>query len=192
MIEISERLYTVEELWELIGESDDYKLAELIDGELIVVRGSGAVSAILAGSLLTKIANFVYENKLGYVTGADGHFVLATEPKSVAVIPDVAFVRKDRMPKPVPKKFIHLAPDLAIEVISPTDRAKDIRRKIDTYLKYDTELIWIVYPASERIDVYRLSDKTHTETLGIDDTLSGENVLSGFQLSIKDIFASAE
>lgn len=192
MVEIAEKLYTVEDLWELVGESDEYKFAELIDGELIVVGGSGAVSTILAGYLLRKIGNFVDENQLGYMTGADGHFVLTTKPEPVAVIPDVAFVRKDRMPKPVPKEFIHLAPDLAIEVISPTDRAKDIRKKIDRYMTYGTQLLWIVYPASERIDVYRLSEKTHSEALGLDDILDGEDVLKGFQIAVKDIFASVD
>lgn len=191
MLNIPEKLYTIEELWELISESDEYKLAELINGELIVAGGSGGQSTVIGGFMLRKIGNFVDEHKLGYVTGADGHFIFSEEPP-VAVIPDVAFVSKDKMPKPVPREFLNIIPNIAVEVISPTDRAKDIRQKIETYLKYGTQLIWIVYPASQQVDIHRQSDKTHTETLRIEDTLSGENVLSEFKLSVKDIFASAE
>lgn len=191
MVSIPERLYTIDELWDLVSESDEYKLAELINGELIVAGGSGGQATVIGGFMLRKIGNFVDEHKLGYVTGADGHFVFSENPP-VAVIPDVAFVSHNNMPKPVPKQFLHVIPNLAVEVISPTDRAKDIRQKIETYLKYGTELIWIIYPASQRIDIHRQSNKNQTDTLGLGDTLSGENVLSGFKLTVKDIFASAE
>lgn len=191
MLNISEKLYSVEDLWELISQSEDYKFAELINGELVVAGGSGGQSTVIGGFMLRKIGNFVDDHKLGYVTGADGHYVFSVE-NNVAVIPDVAFVSKDNMPQPVPAKFLHIIPNLVIEVISPTDRANDIRKKIEIYLDYGTELIWIIYPQSKRIDVYRQSDKTHTETLSIDDKLSGETVLSGFELSVKDIFDSVE
>lgn len=191
MSSISEQLYTIDDLWELMSESDDYNFAELINGELIVAGGSGGQSTVIGGFMLRKIGNFVDEHKLGYVTGADGHYVFSVE-NNVAVIPDVAFVNKDTMPQPVPAKLLHIIPNLVVEVISPTDRANDIRRKIEIYLEYGTKLIWIIYPQSKRIDIYRQSDKTHTETLSIDDILDGEDVLSGFSIPVKDIFASAE
>jgi Uma2 family endonuclease len=96
------------------------------------------------------------------------------------------------MPKPIPKKYLPLAPDLAVEVISPNDRAKEIREKIEVYLSYNTELIWIVYPSSERVDVYRATDKSHIEVIKKDGILQGENVLPGFTLSVKDIFSVLE
>ena len=190
MIEITERLYTVDELWELVSQ-DEYQFAELHYGELIVAGGSGAVSSILAGFLLRKIGDFVDKHQLGYITGADGHYVFSEDP-AVAVIPDVAFVSKDRMPKPVPVKFLHIAPNLAIEVISPSERAKDIRQKIELYLKYGTDLVWTIYPSLKHIDIHRQSNRSQTETLGIDDTLSGETVLEGFTLPVKEIFAVLE
>ncbi|MEO1290716.1 MAG: Uma2 family endonuclease [Chloroflexota bacterium] len=190
MVSIPEKLYTIEDLWELVSE-DDYQFAELHYGELIVESGSGAVASIVAGYLAYKIGNFVHENNLGYVTGADGHYVLS-EDDDVAVIPDVAFVSKDRMPKPVPVKFLHIAPNLAIEVISPSERAKDIRQKIELYLKYGTDLVWTIYPSLQRIDIHRQTNKSQAETLGIEDTLSGENVLEGFTLPVKEIFEVLE
>ncbi|MGB7340356.1 MAG: Uma2 family endonuclease [Phototrophicaceae bacterium] len=190
MVSIPEKLYTIEELWELVSD-EKYQFAELHYGELIVAGGSGAVSSILAGFLLHKISIFVHENKLGYVTGADGHYVFSEDP-SVAVIPDVAFVSTDRMPRPVPNKFLHIIPNIAIEVISPSERAKDIRQKIEIYLEYGTDLIWTIYPSLKRIDIHRQTNKSQTETLGVDDILSGESVLNGFTLSVKDIFSVVE
>src|SRR5688572_17046225 len=113
MAEVQQKLYTVEDLWELAGESDEYKLAELIRGELVMVGGSGGEATIIAGFILRKIGNYSDENKLGYVTGADGHYNLSTDPDA-AVIPDVGFIKKERMPKPIPKKYIHATPDLAV------------------------------------------------------------------------------
>jgi Uma2 family endonuclease len=191
MAEIQQKLYTVEDLWELQGESDEYKLAELIRGELIMVGGSGGEATIIAGFILRKIGNYSDEHKLGYVTGADGHYVVSTNPDT-AVIPDVGFIKKERMPKPVPKKYIHATPDLAVEVISPTDKAKEIREKIELYLEHKTELVWVVYPSSERVDVYRAADKAHVEVVKLDGVLDGENVLPGFKLSVQEIFAVLE
>ena len=93
MAEVQQKLHTIEDLWELQGESDEYKLAELIRGELIMVGGAGGEATIIAGFILHKISSFVYEHKLGYVTGADGHYVVSTNPDT-AVIPDVGFIKK--------------------------------------------------------------------------------------------------
>jgi Uma2 family endonuclease len=191
MAQVEQKLYTVEDLWELQTGSDEDKMLELIRGELIMVGGSGGEATILAGFILRKIGNYADEHNLGYVTGADGHYILAEDPDT-AVMPDVGFVRKERMPKPIPKKYLPLAPDLAVEVISPNDKAKEIREKIEVYLAYNTELVWVVYPASERVDVYRAADKSHIEVIKKDGTLQGEKVLPGFSLTVKDIFAVLE
>jgi Uma2 family endonuclease len=191
MAQVEQKLYTVEDLWELQTGSDEDKMLELIRGELIMVGGSGGEATILAGFILRKIGNYVEEHNLGYVTGADGHYILAEDPDT-AVMPDVGFVRKERMPKPIPKKYLPLAPDLAVEVISPNDKAKEIREKIEVYLAYNTEIVWVVYPASERVDVYRATDKSHIEVVKKDGTLQGEKVLPGFSLAVKDIFAVLE
>jgi Uma2 family endonuclease len=191
MMEIQQKLYTIADLWELSSASDEYKLAELIRGELISVAGAGGESTILAAFILGHIGNYVDDHKLGYVTGADGHYILAENPDT-AVIPDVGFIKKERMPKPIPKKYIHATPDLAVEVISPSDKAKEIREKIELYLAYKTELVWVVYPSSERVDVYRAADKAHVEVVKLDGVLSGENVLPGFTLAVEDIFAVLE
>jgi Uma2 family endonuclease len=191
MAEIQQKLYTAEELWDLISESDEYQFAELIDGELFMAGGSGGEATILAAWLVRKIGNFVDEHHLGYVTGADGHYLIANDPDT-ELIPDVGFVKKERMPKPIPKKFLPLAPDLAVEVVSPHDKAKEIRQKIEKYLEHGTKLVWIVYPDSKRVDIYRSSDKEHSQTVDETRILSGEDVLPNFKLSVKDIFAVLE
>jgi Uma2 family endonuclease len=188
MAEVQQKLYTAEELWELMSESEEYQFAELIDGELFIAGGSGGEATIVAAEILTYLRVFVREHELGYVTGADGHYLISNEPDT-ELIPDVGFVKKARMPKPIPKKFLPFAPDLAVEVVSPNDKAKEIRQKIEKYLEHGTSLIWIVYPASRRVDVYRSSDKEHSQLVDETGILSGEEVLPDFKLAVKNIFS---
>jgi Uma2 family endonuclease len=191
MAEIKEKLYTIDDLWEMDSDSDTGKLIELVRGEFVMASGSGAQATILAGWLLRKIGNYVDDHDLGYVSGADGNYVLATKPDTTR-IPDLGFVKKERMPKPIPLNYIPVPPDLAVEVISPNDKAKDIRDRINDYLAANVPLIWVIYPSSQRVDIYRASDKAHAEIVGLDGTLKGEDVLPRFSLSVKDVFEVLE
>lgn len=190
MAEVEQKLLTADELWELMGEAAEYQFAELIDGKLFMAGGSGGEATLVAAEILTYLRVFVRENNLGYVTGADGHYLIANEPDT-ELIPDVGFVKKARMPKPIPKKFLPFSPDLAVEVIDE-DYAESLRQKIEKYLEHGTSLVWIVYPSSKRVDVYRAKNKANIETLDETGFLEGENILPNFKLSVKDIFAVLE
>jgi Uma2 family endonuclease len=132
----------------------------------------------------------VREHNLGYVTGADGHYLIANEPDT-ELIPDVGFIKKARMPKPIPKKFLPLAPDLAVEVVD-VDYAEILRQKIDNYLNSGTNLLWVIYPSSKCIEIFRSSDRSHGQIVDETGILSGEDVLPNFKLAVKDIFAVLE
>lgn len=122
------------------------------------------------------------------MTAGETGFVLATNPKTgrdTVRAPDVGFIAKNRL-TPLTGGFYHLAPDLVVEVVSPSDSARNIRRKVDQYLRAGTRLVWIVYPDDKFVDVYRPDHDT--STFRIDDTLDGYEVLPGLSLPVHDVF----
>ena len=102
--------------------------------------------------------------------------------------PDVAFVRKDHVPPSDERhKFAELAPDLAVEVISPNDKPAEIEEKVSDYQAAGVRLIWVVYPAKKCVVEYR--PDTPSKTLGLGDALEGHDVLPGFTCRLPDLLA---
>ena len=117
---------------------------------------------------------------------SDGGFVLFPDRETVRV-PDVAFVRADRMPQGEARRhFPRLAPDLVVEVLSPTDRASDVLAKVAMYLDAGVPLIWLIDPDERTVTV--LAANTAPVTLHTGDTLDGGEVLPDFQIAVADIF----
>jgi Uma2 family endonuclease len=124
---------------------------------------------------------------LGRVYGADGGFVLFPDRNTV-LVPDVAFVTEERAPKgEARKEFPRLAPDLAVEVLSPSDRMADALAKVAMYLQAGTPLVWLVNPTTRTVVVFR--SEMDPVTLGESDTLDGGDVLPGFTVPVAEVFA---
>ena len=159
---------------------------ELIDGEIVEMTPSSDGSSSIAASITAMLWNHARPNKLGRVYSADGGFVLFPDRETVRV-PDVAFVRADRMPQGEARRhFPHLAPDLVVEVLSPTDRASDVLAKVAMYLDAGAPLIWLVDPDERTVTV--LAANMAPVTLHAGDTLDGGEVLPELQISVADIF----
>jgi Uma2 family endonuclease len=153
---------------------------ELIGGEIVEVVSNGKSSAL--GALMTVlIGGFVLQNKLGFTTGADGGYMIGTQ----RYIPDCAFMSTARQAKPTPEAYNALPPDLAVEVLSPSNTPDEIAIKVDNYLRAGV-VVWVVNPDAERVTVHR--PDAPPQTYGINDTLDGGNVLPGFTLPVRDIF----
>src|SRR5688572_27367561 len=118
---------------------------EYIGGEIVEVV-SNNLSSRIALRIGGKISNFVEAQNLGYVTGADGGYKVSGED----YIPDVGFLSKARHPKPPVDSWVPLAPDLAVEVVSPTDRAQNISVKLANYLAAGT-VVWYFYPQDKEV-----------------------------------------
>ena len=178
-----ERLYTVEEFWEIarLPENEGRRL-ELEDGVIVEMASSSPVNTVTAMRIGHFLNAFVIPRDLGYVTGADGGFKLAPRRSRQ---PDVAFISKTRMPE-LPREF-KIAPDLAVEVVSPDE---DIFKKAREYLHAGTQLVWAVYPDEKTVYVFRLDTdgEVRSKPYGLDKTLDGGNVLPGFTLPVRDIF----
>ena len=176
-ISIRKRIWTDEELEAL--PKDGYK-CELLDGELnkSPVHASHGIICVRLASLLSV---FAQRCKLGEVFDSSTGFWLS---ENVLLSPDISFVSKTRLKKVMisPDKFIQGAPDLAVEVLSPSDRMKQVHRKLDLYFEHGTRLAWLVNWKTEQIHIYA-QDNIAALTRP-NDMLSGGDVLPGFKCRI--------
>jgi Uma2 family endonuclease len=161
---------------------EDGRKYELVDGE-IRVSPAGDRHSVIALQLAALLLAFVKERKLGYVLGADAGFRL---PGGNVRSPDASFVAAGRFPdNQVPDDWGSLAPDLAVEVISPGDRPRPVLDKVGEYLEAGVRLVWVIDPRRERLVVYR--SVTDVRELGPDDLIDGEDVIPGFRFVLRDV-----
>jgi Uma2 family endonuclease len=173
---------TVEEFEEIarLPENADKRL-EFIGGEIVEVVSNNYASEI-AITISAAIKTLAKRKNLGRVTGADGGYMVA----GWRYMPDVAFISRQRQPEPCHEAWNPQAPDLAVEVISPSDEPRDITDKVVNYLAAGT-VVWIVYPDKQQVKVCEPGQPTRTLNFG--DILDGGKVLPGFHLALSDIFA---
>ena len=173
------RLATEEDL---LATPKDGQKYELVDGE-IRVSPAGDRHSLVAVQLAALLVAFVKPRRLGYVFGADAGFRL---PSGNVRSPDASFVASGRFPEDkVPEDFGSVVPDLAVEVISPSDRPRYVLDKVGEYLEAGVRLVWVIDPRQERAVVYRsISD---VRELGRDDSLDGEDVIPGFRFVLRDV-----
>lgn len=179
------RLITGDELFEM----GDIGPCELVEGRIVPMSPSGGehgVITFLIGSVLTQ---FVRARKLGWILGGETGVYTRRNPDTVRGM-DVAFLSKQRAPQGPGKKYLTIAPELVVEVISPSNRWSEIRQKIDEYFSIGVERVWVVEPDERSVLVYRAANSF--EKLNVDDTLSGEGLLSDFVLPIADLFADED
>jgi Uma2 family endonuclease len=159
---------------------------ELVDGRL-VEKNVGTLSCLVEGTMYHKIRGHCEQNRLGPVwTGTMGFQCFPDRPNKVRK-PDVSFVKAARfMPEMLHTGFLPIAPDLAVEVISPGDLAYEVNVKIDEYLQAGVPLVWVVDPESRVVDVYRRTGE-HSR-LHENDELLGEDVLPEFRCRIAELF----
>jgi Uma2 family endonuclease len=157
---------------------------ELSEGELIRMPLAGFEHSHIAVTLVGFLDQFARERQLGQVTGADGGYQLNAHTVRA---PDVGFVSGEKLAKqPGGRAFYPGAPDLAVEVISPTDSAGDIQKKIREYFRAGTRVVWVVYPELREIHVYRSANEMRV--VQESGTLSGNDVLPGFSLRVEELF----
>jgi len=171
---------------ELASMPDDGYRYELVNGELVRMSPTGFQHLVIVGFLIRVLGLFVAERDLG-VVGGEGGFILHREPDIVRA-PDVVFVSKDRLPpKGEWSSFVEMAPDLAVEVLSPSDSATNINDKVLGYLEAGVRLVWVVDPMRRAVTVYEPDRTAHV--LVEPDEVDGGAVLPGFRLPVADIFA---
>ena len=167
----------------LVLEEPGYR-HELVRGELRRMSGAGYWHGTVVGALAEFVGRHVRENQLGFTFGAETGFTLERDPDTV-LAPDVAFVRRDRMP-PAGRGFFPGPPDLAVEVTSPNDTYTEVNEKALRWLEHGVKLVWVVELKARTVTVYR--DRKTIRILGPDETLTGEDVLPGFGIEVAKLF----
>ena len=146
---------------------------------------SGSQHGAITAELAALLRDFVKPRGLGVVLGAETGFLIGYDPDTVRA-PDAAFVRADRIGGGLPTGFFPGAPDLAVEVLSPGDRADEVSVKVENWLSAGCQAVWVVDPRTRTITVHRSS---HESTIfNPSDTLDGGDVLPGFRTPVADVF----
>jgi Uma2 family endonuclease len=160
------------------------RIIELIDGELIEKMPS-YIPSRLALRIARYFDAYLDEHPLGGISGEAGGYVL---PNGDILIPDVAFVCREKLDPP-PQREVLGAPDLAVEVMSPTDSLRKLRQKAERYLANGTALVWLVLPETRTVEVYDAA-ANDVVVLGESDTLTGGTLLPGLAIAVRDLFDS--
>lgn len=179
---VQEKLMTVDEFERLYMD----RPYELWEGKVVKVSPTAYVHGAISRRVSQKLGNFVDANDLGDVVGAETGFRLS----SITIrAPDAAFISKAKLQLIKDgHKFLPFAPDLAIEIVSPSDRADKIQRKIELYQAAKTPLLWIFFEDNPRVVVYELGKPFYV--VPFDGTLDGGDVLPGFKIPVAELFPS--
>lgn len=165
---------------------DDHedRICELVHGTL-VEKAMGYLESLIAGRIIYFLNAVVISKRLGLVTGEAGMVKLI---RSQIRIPDVAFVSRARLPggavptAPVPR----LVPDLAVEILSDSNSRKEMAMKLAEYFEAGTRLVWYVDPKTKTVAVHTAVDQIVTLTEA--DTITGGDVLPGFEAKVAEFF----
>ncbi|HKA55800.1 MAG TPA: Uma2 family endonuclease [Candidatus Binatia bacterium] len=174
---------TAEELFSL---PDDGWRYQLVRGELRRMPPTGMQHGQIAGLLTQQLTTYVRTHDLGVVFTAEAGYRLAQHPDTVRA-PDVSFVARERIPaEGVPTGYWPGAPDLAVEIVSPSDRFDDVVEKVAEYLAAGTRLVWVIHPRTHTVMVYRATGEV--QLLRGHEELGGEGVLPGFTCPVSALF----
>lgn len=159
---------------------------ELIDGVIVRMSPTGGIHGFLESRLDRRLGAFVEDTKAGWCLVGEIGIYIRHDPDRIRGT-DLAFWSYAKLPDGPPAGFIEVAPDLVVEILSPTDSWADMRQKIDDYFSIGVGTLWIVDPEEETVFVYRSAAQRTALRSG--DTLAGTGPLSGFALPIDDLFA---
>lgn len=166
-------------------------LREIVDGHWVADqedRMAGELHGAIATNLILALGAYVKTHRLGRVYPADTTYILEEDEHGVELmrLPDVSFVATARVKTQDRAAYYHLAPDLAIEIVSPSERAVDMRAKLRDYLRTGVRQVWQVYPDTQEVVVHLADGAVYTYEIG--QTIPGADVLPGFDLPVADVF----
>ena len=154
---------------------------EYVKGEVIPMPGASWEHGLISAQVFLRLGTYVEDNQLGKVVTPDTGFQVGER----VLKPDVAFLSTVHLPDD-PSRACPVPPDLAVEVVSPSDVFRRVIEKAFVYLDAGTQIVWIVEPTSQTVRVYR--SETPIKVLGINDTLTGEDVVEGFSCQVAQLF----
>lgn len=190
---MQERRYTRDEVadWPHHPDNEFWDL-ELLEGRVIPRIPHAYPQGVLTVDIAVELHDCSRANQLGFCTIGSGYYP-ANDPYTL-VVPDIAYLSHERDPGSPPDECVAAMPDLAVEMLDPWDSLDKALQKADVYLRKGTSLFWIAQTKPIGITVCRRSARTglHTDFLGMDDTLTAENVLPGFDVAVEKLFAALD
>ena len=173
---------TAEEFFRLPRPADGSQ-QELVRGEILTMPPPGGLHGVTCLKVGRRIGNFVEDGPGGTVASNDTGFITDRDPDSVRG-PDVSYWSKERL-KEVPVGYIEIAPDMLVEVLSPSNTSKQIRAKIKEYFARGVRLVWVIAPEDRTLTIYRTPDEGRV--LHETAIVNGEDVLPGFECRVSDL-----
>lgn len=180
---------TIQDL--LDGSITGDRLYELVDG-ILVEKGMGFREGFLGLRIGHLIQAYLDANNVGLAAGSDGMIRFKLD---LVRMPDVSFIRWDSVDDPdlienPVGAFLEVPPDLAVEVLSPSNTRREMEIKLEEYAKAGVKLVWYVDPGRKEVDVYPKGNPRRKKTLGVNDTLDGGDVLPDFAVEVAKLFES--
>ncbi len=160
---------------------NDLEGYEYVQGELVPMAAATIIHGEIGSNLHFLLASHVREKKLGRLYITETTFQLGDR----VVKPDIAFVSTERLSDDKLKGF-SVAPDLAVEIVSPSDKQYDVTEKALAYLKAGTRLVWVIEPILKSATVFR--SEVDCTLLNYEDTLTSEDVVEGFSCAVAELF----
>ncbi len=188
-MELRDEFISADAFWKLIQQPEyAEKTVELVDGEIMEMPKPGIKHGFVTMTFAYFIKHFSDQHELGYVFAAETGFILKRNPDGRDTVRgiDIAFVSFERLPDGLPDGHCPVAPDLAVEVISPGNNADDIHTKVLELLAAGAQIVCVVYPLTQTMVVHTVEG---SKTLTLDDTFYGGDVLPGFELKVAEIFS---
>lgn len=178
---------TDERFEQICHSNEDLRFERSHKGELIVMPPTGSETGRQNSSLTGQLWLWNRTNRLGRSFDSSAGFTL---PNGAIRSPDASWIKQERwdaLSQAQKRKFAPICPDFVVEICSPSDRLADVQSKIQEYLDHGTRLGWLIVPETQQVEVYR--PNRDVEILSNPVSLSGEDVLPGFELDLSDIWA---
>jgi Uma2 family endonuclease len=175
-------LLTAEEFF-LLRNPPDGSQQELVRGEIITMPPPGGLHGVACSKTDRKLGAFIDSGPGGTLVCNDTGFITERDPDSVRG-PDISYWSKERLQE-VPVGYIEIAPDMLVEVQSPSNTWKQIRAKIKEYFAKGVRLVWMLAPEDRTLTIYRTADEGRV--LHETATVTGEDVLPGFECRVSDL-----
>ncbi|MCX8491825.1 MAG: Uma2 family endonuclease [Cyclobacteriaceae bacterium] len=172
------------EFMRFLEDNPDLRIERDANKVIYIMASNFTRSSIINGIIIAQLSKWNSKNKSGFITDAMGSYLL---PDNSLRMPDVAWIAKSswkKLSQEERKKFVKLVPGFVVEVKSSSDSLAELQQKMN--IGNGVKLGWLIDPAREKVWIYRDNGETDT-AIGFDRSLSGENVLKGFTLKLREL-----
>jgi len=177
---------TEDEFFNLCQENDFLRFERTADKQILVMTPSGIETGYRNSNITTELSIWNRKHKLGYVFDSSAGFTL---PNGAVRSPDASWLEKSRyeaLPKSEKQRFAHICPDFLIELKSPSDDLSDLKAKMEEWIANGCQMAWLINPEEQKSYIYQPNKEVEI-VKGFDKTLSGMEILKGFELELKDL-----